>query len=254
MFADVTSANIVGYATKNSLEKDTFYIFGSQFDGVGGGKKIVDVIGGVKGVDWDDQDVFIKTASQIQIPKTGGYNTYYYLNDGWFDDGTEEGDFKAGWCDAGGNIIDAIELTPGVAFWFKNKTEEDSSWNQSGEVPEQAQYRVDVPVDFQLRTFPYPISAGLNSAHFDNSEMVGVDWDDRDLFLKTASQIQIPKTGGYNTYYYLNDGWFDDGTEEGDFKAGWCDAGGNIVDVEVPVGQGFWTKGVSGAGWLNFKK
>ena len=201
MFADVTSANVVGYATKNSLEKDMFYIFGSQFDGVGGGKKIVDVIGGVKGVDWDAEDVFLRTASQIQIPKTGGYNTYYYLNDGWFDDGTEEGDTKPGWCDFNGVIVEDIEITPGVAFWFKNKTEEDSSWNQSGEVPEVSEFRVQIPVDFQLRNFPFPMSVELNSAHFDNSEMTGVDWDAEDIFLRTAPQIQVPKVGGYNTYY-----------------------------------------------------
>ena len=254
MFADVTSANIVGYATQNQLVKDKFYIFGSQFDGIGGGKKINDVIGSVKGVDWDAEDIFLETASQIQLPKPGGYSTYFYLNDGWYDDGTEEGSTKPGWCDAGGVIIEDIEITPGVAFWFKNKTEEDSSWNQSGEVPNVAQVRVEVPVNFQLRNFPFPMSAELNSAHLDNSEMTGVDWDAEDIFLETAPQIQIPKTGGYSTYFYLNDGWYDDGTEEGSTKPGWCDAGGVIADVAVPVGQGFWTKGVSAPGWITFKK
>ena len=256
MFADVTSANIVGYATKNTLEKDMFYIFGSQFDSVGGSKKLVDVIGGVKGVYWDPDDLFMKTASQIQVPKkTGGYDTYYYLEDGWYDNGTEDGDTKPGWCDMGGVIVEDVELTPGVAFWFKNKTEDNSVWTQAGEVPSQDQYRVNIPIDFQLRSFPFPVAIGLNDAKFDSSEMTGVYWDSDDAFMKTAPQIQIPKaTGGYDTYYYLNDGWYDNGTEDGDTKPGWSDMGGVIVDIAVPVAQGFWTKGNTAAGWMTFKK
>ena len=85
---------------------------------------------------------------------------------------------------------------------------------------------------------------GLRSIYF----------DEENLFQTTAAQVQIPAAVGYNTYYFLADGWYDDGTDEGAFAAGWCDDSGNLVDTLVPVAQGFWTKGVGGAFTLTFAK
>ena len=252
MFADVTSENTVGYTGKDKIEKDTFYILASQFEGVAGGKNVNDILGAVTGVDYGDGKTFVTTASQIQVPKTGGYNTYYFLNDGWFDNGTPDGDVKPGWCDAGGNLVDA-EIPDGVAIWFKNKQDTDSSWTHSGAVPAENAKRVEYQEGFALRSNAFPVAFNLNSDAMDSSEVVGVDYGDGKAFITTATQIQIPKTGGYTTYYFLNDGWFDNGTADGDVKPGWCDAGGNLVDAEVPVMQGFWIKGASGPAALTFK-
>ncbi len=72
---------------------------------------INDILSGVEGVDFDAGLAFTKTAAQIQIPNAkGAYDTYYYLNDGWYNDGTAEGVIKAAWCDGGGNLVDA-EIT-----------------------------------------------------------------------------------------------------------------------------------------------
>ncbi len=88
-----------------------------------------------------------------------------------------------------------------------------------------------------------------------STDSVGVDFDAGLVFTKTAAQIQIPNAKGtYDTYYYLNDGWYDNGTTEGGIKAGWCDGGGNLVNAVIPAGQGFWTKGVTGAFTLTFTK
>ena len=35
--------------------------------------------------------------------------------------------------------------------------------------------------------------------------------------------------GAYDYYYYLNDGWYDNGTTDGAFKPGWCDQNGMIA-------------------------
>ena len=250
MFADVTSANTVGYTAKDKITKDSFYILAGQFEGVAGGKKVNDILGAVTGVDYGDGKTFITTASQIQIPKTGGYTTYYYLNDGWFDDNGKDG-YDKGWCDSAGNLVD-VEITDGVAIWFKNKLDTDSTWTHNGAVPGENAKRVEYPAGFALRSNPFPVAFKLNSDAMDSSEVVGVDYGDGKTFITTASQIQIPKTGGYTTYYYLNDGWFDDNGKDG-YDKGWCDSAGNLVDVEVPVMQGFWTKGVSGAAALTFK-
>ena len=82
----------------------------------------------------------------------------------------------------------------------------------------------------------------------------GVDYDEDSLFVTTAAQIQIPSaTGGYKTYYYLNDG-YDTVKDDGTTAAGWCDSDGNLVSTTIPAGQGFWTKGVSGKFTLKFSK
>ena len=240
---------MVGYATKGSIAKETFYILAGQFEAVAGGKCVQNILGGVTGVDYGDGETFTTTASQIQLPKVGGYNVYYYLNDGWFDDNGSDG-FKPGWCDSAGNLVDA-EITDGVAIWFKNRQDAESTWTHSGAVSSENAKRIEYPSDFALRSNPFPVAFKLNSDAMDCSEVVGVDYGDGETFTSTATQIQIPKTGGYNVYYYLNDGWFDDNGSDG-FKAGWCDSAGNLVDVEVPVMQGFWTKGVSGAAALTF--
>ena len=86
------------------------------------------------------------------------------------------------------------------------------------------------------------------------SGVQGVNWDEDKVFTRTAAQVQIPFGAGYKTCYYLNDGWFDDGTEEGDYAPGWCDGDGALVETTIPVAQGFWTKGVSGTFTLTFAK
>ena len=87
------------------------------------------------------------------------------------------------------------------------------------------------------------------------TDIVGADYDEGGAFIKTAPQIQIPNAvGAYDVYYYLNDGWLDDGTEEGQIIPGWCDDWGTIVDAEIPVATGIWTKGVGSAFKLTFTK
>ena len=98
--------SIVGYTSKEAA-KGKFLIVGAQFDAVKGGRAINDLVSGVQGVDYDDNDVWMTTAAQIQVPSTAGYNVYYYLNDGWYDDGSDEGATKAGWCDGDGVIANA---------------------------------------------------------------------------------------------------------------------------------------------------
>ena len=86
-----------------------------------------------------------------------------------------------------------------------------------------------------------------------SSDIVGVDYDESETFKDTAPQIQIPSEAGYDVYYYLNDGWYMDGEKEA-YKPGWCDSYGVLVDAEIPVMQGIWTKGVTGAFTLTFTK
>ena len=247
----IESSNIVGYTAKDAPQ-GKFLILGAQFEGVAGGSKINDLVSGVVGVDWDEANVFRDTAAQIQVPVSGGYDVYYYLNDGWYDDGSANGAYKAGWCDGDGSIVD-VELTPGVAVWFKS-VPGDAVATFAGAVPESDEATVTCPASFALRANIFPVSVALNGAGMVSSDIVGVDWDEGNAFRDTASQIQVPVTGGYDVYYYLNDGWYDDGSTDGAYKAGWCDGDGSIVDAVIPAAQGFWTKGTSGSFSLKFTK
>ena len=243
-FGDIESANTVGFTTM-AAGKGKFIMLGAQFDEIGGGTKVQNLVAGVKGVPYDENGDFEKTAPQIQIPAGGGYQTFYYLEDGWYDDGTEEGGFKAGWCDGIGNITD-YEVTPGVAIWLKS-VGEDAIVNVSGEVPSVDEVEVECPEIFSMRANAFPTEIAINSDKMLVTDIAAVPYDEASEFEKTAPQIQIPFGGGYKTYYYLEDGWFDDGTEEGGFKAGWCDGIGNLTDATIPVAQGFWLKGVGSA-------
>ena len=203
-------------------------------------------------MDWDAGNVFLTTATQIQVPNGIGYDVRYYLNDGYYEDEQGQEAYKPGWCDSDGNIVDT-EIPDGVAIWFKNRQDTDSTWTHNGAVPDENAKRVEYPTGFALRSNPFPVAFKLNSDAMDCSEVVGVDWDAGNVFLTTATQIQVPNGVGYNVRYYLNDGYYEDEQGQEAYKKGWCDSDGNIVDDEVPVMQGFWTKGVSGAKALTFK-
>ena len=244
----VAPASVVGY-TSNSATQGKFYIIGAQFEDVSaGGIPINGVLSGVEGVDYDDAFAFITTAAQIQIPDGGGYKTYYYLNDG-YDLEKDDGTTAAGWCDSDGNLT-TDEITPGVAMWFKS-VPSDGMATIAGAVSDASYKTVDCPQNFALRTQVFPVVTALNGSAMTSEDIKGVDYDDAFTFITTASQIQVPDGGGYKTYYYLNDG-YDLEKDDGTTAAGWCDSDGNLTTDTIPAGQGFWTKGVSGAFTLKF--
>lgn len=241
--------HIVGYTTKD-VDQGKFYILGAGFESVSGGAKLNDLVSGVTGVDFGDGVEFQNTAAQIQVPAAVGYAKYYYLNDAWFDNGTEDGDVKPGWADADGNLVDD-ELLAGVAFWFKS-VPGAATPTVAGAVPAEAAKTVDCPQVFALRAGAFPVDMPLNGAKMTSTDIIGVDFGDGVVFQDTAAQIQVPAAVGYSKYFYLNDAWFDNGTEEGDVKPGWADADGNLVEDSIPAMQGFWTKGTPGAFTLKF--
>ena len=241
---------IVGYTAKEA-EQGKFLIIGAQFEGVTDGTmKLNGLISGVQGVDYDDQDVWTTTAAQIQIPTANGYDVYYYLNDG-YDLVKDDGTTAPGWCDGSGNLTED-EFTAGVAAWFKS-VPGDGSATVAGAVSEASSKTVDCPEGFALRANTFPVSVKLNSDAMTSDDIVGVDYDADDVWTTTAPQIQVPNANGYTVYYYLNDG-YDLEKDDGTTAPGWCDGSGNLTTDTIPAGQGFWTKGVSGAFTLKFTK
>ena len=254
MATEIVSSDIVGYTAKEA-EQGKFIIMGAQLERLadtGRDMKINGLVSGLTGVVYDSDDLWLDTASQIQVPSATGYTTYRYLNDGWYDDGTDEGAYKAGWCDAFGVLTDD-ELTSGIAQWVKSVPDSGSA-TVSGGVSDEDVATIDCPQGFALRANAFPIAITLNTSSMTSTDIVGVNYDSEEAWLDTAPQIQVPSANGYTTYRYLNDGWYDDGSAEGAYKAGWCDAFGVLVSDSIAAAQGFWTKGVTGEFTLTFNK
>ena len=271
-FGDIESSNTVGYMSKD-LSKGVFTILGVQFESVEGDMDINKLITGLTGVDYDEDGDFTKTAPHIQVPNAGGgYDLYYYLNDGYYINEKGEEDYKPGWCDSLGTIAGNTEagalvsgvLTPGVAIWTKS-IGLDEPVTQAGQVTNTDELGVECPTVFALRAHMLPIGFNLNDETKVAFEgLKGADYDENGDFTKTAPHIQVPNAGGgYDLYYYLNDGYYINEKGEEAYKPGWCDSLGTIagdteagalVSGNILAGQGFWTKGVSGTFTIKFKK
>ena len=249
----IESANTVGYVSQ-AVANGKFAMIGVQFEGTDSNAMTVDALvkGDYTGVDYDENYAFFGTAPQIQRWTGAGYTYYYYLNDGWYDNGTEDGDYKAGWADSYGNIA-TDTLEPGEAVWFKATTG-DCTVQTSGQIYEGETEVICASGKFTMLANATPIELDLNDTdQVTYSGLVGVDYDENYAFFGTAPQIQMWTGAGYTYYYYLNDGWYDNGTEDGDYKAGWCDSYGNIVTDKIPVGRGFWVKATNGQFTFCFK-
>ena len=275
------SANIVGYNTK-AVDAAKFYILGPQFEATDGTADINKIISGVTGVSQDENpSTFTTLAPHIQVPNAmGAYDKYYYLTDGYYDSGKVDGsgdpiyEQKAGWCDSDGVIagddvagVDGV-LPAGVAIWIKD-VQAAESFQQAGQVPVDSEVIQTVPTTFVLRTYPFPTEFNLNDTNkVVFTGLAGVSQDEDSNFTQHAPHIQVPNAAGaYDMYYYLTDGYYATGEVDGagdpiyDQKAGWCDSDGVIAGDEVagvtgivPVGQGFWAKGVGSAFSVTFKK
>lgn len=247
--ADVISSSVVGYNT-DSLTGGKFYIKAAQFQDVQSGESIIaNTVKGYEGVDFDEAMAFQATAPQIQVQNASGtYDIYYYLNDAYIEatDSTVKG-----WADSSGNYVD-LTIAPGVAYWFK-VVSGDADVTTSGQVESDDSVDITVPQNkFTLVANTYPIAITLNGDQMTSTNIKGVDFDEAMAFQTTAPQIQVQNDSGtYDIYYYLNDAYIEatDSTMQG-----WADSSGNYVTPTIPVGAGFWMKGVTGDVTLNFAK
>ena len=252
-----TAPTVVGYA-KKGLFANKFAQVGAQFQNIKDGTLLLDeTISGLPGVDFDDKSVWKTTAPQIQIVQADGNPlVYYYINDGWYDNGTKDGDTKPGWVDGRGDIVD-LTITPGAGFWLWNTNSEDQEMNGAGQIEGQASD--DAPVAggiFSINANIFPETIDLNDASkVAFTDIVGVDFDDKNAWKTTAPQIQIVQADGNPlVYYYINDGWYDNGTKDGDTKPGWVDGRGDIAEVVIAAQSGFWLWAKTGAFTITYKK
>ena len=110
---------------------------------------------------------------------------------------------------------------------------------------------------FQIGTVPFQSCAGdlQITKLLTGFTPVAIDWNLEEYteFQTRAAQLQIWNGSAYDLAYYVSNAWYDNGTEDGDFKAGWADGEGLLLeDYEIPAGNGFWVKAASGACTLEY--
>ena len=118
------SANIVGYTSKD-VTAGKFYLIGTQFDETGsataGRVDMNDLLKLSNEIAPGLYDDDFATAPQIQVLKpNGGYNKYFYISDGTYEDDTSLG-YNA-WCDEDGYKLEGTQIEAGAAFWITAPT------------------------------------------------------------------------------------------------------------------------------------
>ena len=115
--ADITSANTVGYVSRD-IAPNTFYMIAVQFEDVGGDATAdLNKVLGMNNIAACGFDDCGKDGAEIQVLEGDAYKHYFYINDAWdADDNPVTGDV---WADSDGYVVtDADLIAPGASFWM----------------------------------------------------------------------------------------------------------------------------------------
>jgi hypothetical protein len=239
----IESANTVGYTAK-TIQAGMFYLVGAQFDETGttsAGRvdmnKLIKLPDGLVAGEYDND---FATAPVIQVQKAaGGYDKYYYISDGTYDDGEDTPLGKDAWCDVDGyELTDAAKLTLGKGVWFKSPVT-GGSLTFSGQVSDSSSTALSFTANmFHIFCNPYPCDVALKNV---TTTAAAGEYDND---FATAPVIQVQKAaGGYDKYYYISDGTYDDGEDTPLGKDEWCDVDGyELEGNQIEAGAAFWFK------------
>ncbi len=239
----IESANTVGYTAK-AVEAGKFYLIGTQFDKAGsdsaGSIDMNDLIKLSSTIEAGLYDDDFATAPQIQVLNAaGGYSMYFYISDGTYDDGDDTPLGFDAWCDENGYELTAeAKLALGKGFWFKSPVT-SGTITAAGQVSEMASTTLNFAADkFSIICNPYPVAVALQS--LTTSATPGLYDDD----FATAPQIQVLNAaGGYNMFFYISDGTYDDGDDTPLGFNAWCDENGyELEGTQIDAGAAFWIK------------
>ena len=231
VFADgISSAEIVGYY-KQDLVSGKFNMCGISFVPTGGDKTVFDIN---KDLTFQNLTPGLGNGDGDEImvwnPQTSGYTTFYYYNDGnpeytaWYP------------------MIDGKEtvLEAGSAFWFLSPTGDatvgkDVLWSGAVE-SEQAYTDEIVGGKFNMLINAYPLPLDLNDSNSVTFAGLTPGQGNGD-----GDEIMVwnPKTSGYTTFYYYNDG-------NPEYTA-WYPMIDGIATV-LPVNTAFWFLAQKGEG------
>jgi hypothetical protein len=248
----VESANVVGYNTIN-VKSDTWYLVAPQFTDVASENDAVDLLkvidmSGVNAVAFANR----ATGAQIQIysPASGGYTTYYYINNGrlTIDGQTVTG--QTGW-GRSTTLATTIPVTLGQGVWMKvGAAESGASITVKGAVTTATSKTLTVGAsgtwDICCNPFPTAISwenvvtEGFTPVPFANRAQ--------------GAQLQVynADSKGYTTYYYINNGRKVIDGQTVNNLTGWGRSTTLATGTFADVGQAFWVKAPT-TGSLTFK-
>ena len=250
----------VGYTTQE-ITDGQFAMVGVQFEGVASGDGEIAlkdfITGDFKGTDWDENDEYFQTATEIQVWDGTTYAYYYYLNEHTIEPGTAwEVKVEKGWCDDWGESAAEVTFIPGQAVWFHNRTG-DCTITTPGQVITEDDTEIPCANNtFTMAANFMPVELDLNNEDqvaYDG--IVGTDWDENDEYFQTATEIQVWDGTTYAYYYYLNEHTIEPGTAwEVKVEKGWCDDWGEFASDTIAVGRGFWIHARTGDFTVIFKK
>ena len=252
----IESANTVGYTTK-TVQAGSFYLVGAQFDETGttsAGRvdmnKLIKLPDGLVAGEYDN-DFATAPVIQVQKPSGIGYDKYYYISDGTYNDGDDTPLGKDAWCDVDGyELTAAAKLTLGKGVWFKTPVT-GGSLTFSGQVSDSS----STALSFSANTFhifcnPYPSDVSLKNV----TTTAAAGEYDNDFATAPVIQVQKPSAIGYDKYYYISDGTYNDGDDTPLGKDEWCDVDGyELQGSQIGAGAAFWFKAPV-AGTLTFTK
>ena len=244
-FADVESANIVGYSTytaqkgfnlcavnfKNIGEKEEIPII-DLFPGIGNGVKNDNIRYEMSMNAGADYMMVSKGPGSTEYDK---YFLYYYSKSGkdkWYK-----------WCNVAGGaaLDDKVTIKNGDAFWFVRQKDEPIDLPVSGEVELSASKTVTIKTGFNLIGSFFPAGFAPNDAPYTSDYWKDTVGAKPEMSMNAgADYFMVSKGPGsteydkYFFYYYSKSGkdkWYK-----------WCNAaGGAAVSGSIlPPGRGMW--------------
>ena len=259
-FAELASANIVGYSTQD-VKAGQWYMVAAQFQGTSENApkvKLADLITtnlkpGTIGM---GEDVTFNNAPAIQILKAdgSGYDYYYYVDDAGVT-GDENDLWNAtGWIDANTFLLTDVAVDLSKGFWFYPY--ENGAVTCAGQIATVDTLQKVIQANmWQILANPYPIALGFDDI-VTSGFTPGTIGMGEDVTFNSAPAIQVLKAdgSGYDYYYYVDDAGIT-GDENDMWNAtGWIDANTFLLSkgAKVPVGQAFWIFSEKSAGEITF--
>jgi len=212
-FGDITSQNVVGYATTGAIKG--FKIMGAQFAGVGTEKAIDLTDVKVTGYTAPTQaQVYMQVLDSVG---RGGMTYYYYDVPGEF----------TGWADSFDNPVEPgqVMIQPGSGYWT-NAPGTDWAIQTAGEVP-TSDIAVGLIKGFRMIVNSTPVPMDVAK--------IGVTGYTAPTQAQVYMQVLDSVGRGGMTYYYYD--------VPGEFT-GWADSFDNPVEpgqVMLQPGEGYWT-------------
>ena len=248
VFADVTSANIVGYTTTQKVIPGYWYIMSASFENISDPNMEYPIADLVKGDITAGETM--ETSARVQVRVAGVAYGYWYNAKGNRTFVPGQGFvYSPAWCvDGSTEVASDARIKNGQGFWFIEPYKE-STVTVSGQVVNQAKKSWPAGVYWDLACNPYPVAIGLNSDKLDCSQLTAGET------METSARIQVRVDGVAYGYWYNAKGNRTFVPGQGFvYSPAWCVDGSTEVasDAEIAIGQGFWLQNPTDGAELGF--